>query len=141
MKLITRQSLVEDVAERFRAQYNDRMDKVSMHGQKTTYKEMHESLCAVTTEDEVVNIIGNRAWTFIACSECGVESGTAIQLGDHYHDEEDQILLCIPCIEKALALACEAKYTLKPGDQILHPDCSGGPLVHVKTGESMLKSG
>lgn len=99
MKLITKQQLIESAADRYYQQYSQY--------KLETWIDHHARITAATTEDEIADIIGNRAWTHIPCDECDTDVDIAVQLGNEPDYDSHTATLCIPCIEKALLLARE----------------------------------
>lgn len=105
MKLITKQSLVDSAASRYYERNKDRMDTQVCLMDSRTHGQVHAQLCEAATGVEIEIVVGHPYLTWVACDECNTHADTVVQVvgeGEHCVSH-----LCIPCIEKALALARE----------------------------------
>lgn len=55
------------------------------------------------TEENIAEVIGNKSWTQLECSECGEDSNSVITMSV----EEYGMYLCKSCLRKALELLGE----------------------------------
>ena len=93
MEIITKRSLILDVADRWKSQYPDGKDGI--------YEKLMD-LKISATEDDVALIIGNSSWTEINCDECGRSVDAAAQVGQEPDYESRTAIVCFPCLEIAV---------------------------------------
>lgn len=102
-KYPTEAEQVSSVAERFDKQYFDKMDLILYDGSTPAQisKKLH-GLTSTSTARDVEEIVGNKSWIVEprACTECGEATYKLVVLGD----DEDDVLLCKSCLEKALRM-------------------------------------
>lgn len=100
MKLITRQTLSNEVAERWAKQYED-----GRYGQdKIDILEKLRKLGNSPNPDTVDAIIGNKSWTRTNCHECGQCNIDVVELGENPDYESHTASICKKCLEKAMRL-------------------------------------
>lgn len=106
MKLITKRSLIQNVAKKWREHYQPFCCSVLINGK--TKERIAEELDAIdgntATEKQVVEIIGNGSWTGLMCNECGCGPDAVIQVGEEPDYESATASLCPTCVEKAALL-------------------------------------
>lgn len=95
IKIRTKQSIIDGVAEMWKHQY----------GESNTKE--YQQLCALVspTEEQIANIIGNSSWTENECTECRKDFPIVIQIGDDPDYDSDTVWLCTECLQKALRMA------------------------------------
>lgn len=97
MILITRQSMANQAAQRWRRQYP------AGSGEPATeiyYKLL--ALGATPNPDDVDRIIGNRSWTEPGyCSECDMGAAALVMVGQEPDYESSTAYLCRECLAKA----------------------------------------
>lgn len=98
MKLITKRSLIREVAKCWRAQY-----QCYMSTERIAIAEKLDALNVETaTAEEVAKIIGNNSWCSLPpCEECEDQVAAIVSLG---LPEGDHFYICPTCLKKALAL-------------------------------------
>jgi hypothetical protein len=101
MKLVTRQSLANEAPARWAQQYQGtkQADKQAKTEALARLKlPIHPSL--------IDEIIGNTSWTTPHyCNECDGQFDYIVQVGQGSTYESQAAYLCVPCIEKTLAMA------------------------------------
>ena len=106
MKLITRQTLANEAAERYRASYQH----TSYWGAPWNRENKHAELVALgdtPNPDDVDRIMGNNSWTAVpACSCCGKEGLEQLVGMQDYNDEPGATIgtVCPDCLAWALSL-------------------------------------
>lgn len=113
MKIITKESKIASVADRWKKQYShgDKWDTY-LHSRGRTAREIWKQLKSLrpgSSEDDIQEIIGNRSWTSIECDECGMECDLVVRLGRDLDYAEHTAEICIPCLERARQIAKESK--------------------------------
>lgn len=104
MKLLDEKSQINDVADRWIAQYG--------HGtycSDTRGRHVGKELLAINKESatasDVAEIIGNNSWVCEkSCSECGAESWNIVQIGEEPDYESHTANICRDCLVAAIAL-------------------------------------
>lgn len=100
MRLITKQLLADQTAERWEEQY-----RLHCHGEDKI--EILEKLKALGEHPNplvVDNIVGNSSWTRTTCHNCGTKDVDVVELGEDYDYESCTACVCKECISKSLAL-------------------------------------
>jgi hypothetical protein len=101
MRFCLSRSLIVDVARRFGNQYPaDKYASGSGHGAARAKLESLDP--ATATAAQVAEIIGNKSWSYFACSECSQYVEQAVEFGDGY---EACLTLCPSCLRAGSALA------------------------------------
>lgn len=109
MNILRREQVCADVADRWRdTHFKDT-------GWDTSFGEMrreciHEALqglCAATPSSRAAidAAIGNESWTPIRCDECSQDAEVAVEVGEPPDYESSTVVLCVPCLTRALDLA------------------------------------
>jgi len=98
MKLLTNQSILDSVITRYAIQYKTNKRLFDGRYSDDVLRQL-KSLSPITRE-KVDEIIGNTSWTTEDCTECGMEILEAIQIDTN----EDQLILCKNCVQKAASL-------------------------------------
>ena len=105
MKLITPESLAATARQRWEKQYE--------HGDYYFVASVRAKLLSLgdnPTPSQVNEAIGNNSWTRPpSCSECGVEAGTVMELGQEPDYESNTAWLCIGCVSKAFTVITGGK--------------------------------
>jgi len=114
MKTITQRQLIQNVANKWRDQYepfkSDSPIFSERAGIKTykTKKQIADELDALdketATAQDVAAIIGNESWTRLKCDECGNEPEIVVQVGQEPDYESHTASLCVPCLKAAAGL-------------------------------------
>lgn len=76
-------------------------------GSLLTKEETYKAIVALGENpdpDAIDALIGNRSWTQVDCEECGAHSNESIGLGEDYEVGGPDVLVCRPCLRKALKL-------------------------------------
>lgn len=103
MKLITRQSLANQAAERWLRQYTYRDGDVEP-GRKDVYERLL-ALGETPEPNSVDSVIGNNSWTKPNdCSECGMNFDVVVELGEEPGYESSTVWLCFDCLLRAVEL-------------------------------------
>lgn len=103
MRLALSKPLVLTVAHRFAQQYPpDKYPSDTGHGKTRVALEALDLTTATVTQ--VVDIIGNKSWTHLTCSECDEYVEKAVQFGGAWG--ESPLTLCPGCARAGAALAC-----------------------------------
>jgi len=98
MILITKADKIKNIVKRWTRQYpNSKQDVARKLRQANP-----------TTEDEIVEIIGNRSWTDNRCQECSKDCDTLVQLGEDPDHESATANICLNCLHKAIDMANKA---------------------------------
>lgn len=105
MRLITRQDILNDVAEVWKKNYYcERTDKWSaLSGLNFNNKELiYYKLLALNnpTKQQVDEIIGNNSWTKNECYFCSEDRENLIEFG--YDIEGNDVRICLICIKTGL---------------------------------------
>lgn len=98
MKLITKQSLIDTIADRWDAQFSIDQDPKSISYKLRVLKS--------PTVDKINSIIGNDSWTTepIWCNECDTAVPVAVEVGEDYDMESATATLCLSCLFKGVEL-------------------------------------
>ena len=96
MKLITQRDKIKNILVRWDYQYPN--PGLYAKGAATRHALSQLDLEIATPED-IAKIIGNCTWTTLTCDECVERVLEVVEIGD-----TDSILLCKPCLKKALEL-------------------------------------
>ena len=112
MKLITERTQIREVAALWRKQYPQPRRTIDIAGDKI-HNEIAGKLDALDVEAataaDVAAIIGNTSWCHQSrCDECNRFFPAAIQVGEEPDYESSTAILCLECLEKALALVRQA---------------------------------
>jgi hypothetical protein len=104
MRVITKRSLIRQVAAHWKAQYS--------HGEPKAFVGVGERLAALDPETATVGdvsaIIGHDGWTRNRCDECKFDSMLVVELGEEPDYESSTARICWSCIQKAVAMSLEA---------------------------------
>ena len=107
MKLITRQSKANKVAQKWKESYFHPVAKHWQYG-ATKKEEIYNALVALGKTPniyEVNKIIGNGTWTKQeACDECGESFDKVVRFGRYDKPESHQPQMCLSCLQKAVSL-------------------------------------
>lgn len=107
MKKITRQTLANDVAERWHRQYPGDTG-YDIDGARSGIGGQLVKLGSNPNPDDVERIVRNTSWTTITCGECGEKKPDVImELGEEPDYESSTAYICVDCLKKALKLATE----------------------------------
>lgn len=103
--VMTRQSLANSAADRFRATYSPHQ----VHGTREKQSAL-DALWPDPTPDAVDAIIGNTYWTTADCDGCGKSVEAAVQVGEtaEPYERTRTACLCASCLRAALAALEEA---------------------------------
>ena len=108
MKIITRQMLADQAAQKWYQQYANSSWWLSSNKRAT-----HEALLALGEHpkpEDVDRVIGNGSWTNLSCHECGNgRVDCVVEVGEPPDYESRTAQLCLDCIDKITALAAEAR--------------------------------
>jgi hypothetical protein len=105
MEIITKQSIIANVAEAFKDQYYSKgWSTRCAFRSEYTYEQIYHKLLEAKTEEDVSSAIGNDSWTRNKCHECGLDCDTVIVLGEEPDYESNTAQICPSCIKKAVDL-------------------------------------
>ena len=107
MKVITKQSLINSAAARWKHQYYDGnkwtyLTKTGPH-RRDTYMAL-KALKSDATEEDVIKITGNNSWTCLICSECGRDVDKLVEVGQKPDYNSNTAYLCVFCLLSAVTL-------------------------------------
>lgn len=113
MEVITKQQLINTVAERFKGQYFRAgwRDASFFRHRGTSPKLVHEQLVELgddATGEQVAEIIGNSGWTRNECDECQREREVVVQLGEELSYESSTAKVCLECLARATSMCLES---------------------------------
>ena len=103
MRVITKRDMIREVAKAWRACYGLTPGRPISYGKdRAAILTQLEALDMETcTDEEVIRITGNEAWTEIRCTECDGSVSAVIEIGEEYCYESDKAHLCFECVGKA----------------------------------------
>lgn len=105
MKILDRKKLASTACERWARVYDS-----GRYGEdKLLILENLKKLGKNPTPDDVDNIIGNKTWTNLLCSECGEYKEKIIIVGQEPNYESSTAYLCNDCVRKAYNLINKEK--------------------------------
>ncbi len=112
MNLITKKEKIAKVASRWYKAYfcslrhGEWYMNSPLNRKGKTKEEIYNTLIEKKpeTEQEVIDIVGNRSWTSNCCDECGKESDILVVIGQEPNYESDTASICKNCLEKALEM-------------------------------------
>lgn len=106
MRLVLSRQKITNIADRWASQYPP--DK---YPDDTRWGQVRQKLAKLDVEtatpNDVANIIGNKSWSHVSCSECGDYGDRGVQFGD-FGDYSDSVTVCPSCLRAAAALATAA---------------------------------
>lgn len=105
-RLITRRSVMADVAARWKEQYSrpDGWTVTHTGPSEAVYAKLRALNPGTASRDDFANIIGNNSWTSIICTACGRDVDEAVEVGEPPDYESHTATLCRPCLQEAIAL-------------------------------------
>lgn len=104
MRLITRESLVETVADRWYSCYYDKRKQDWRYGDdKRVIYEKLKDLGPNASADAVDAAIGNSSWTSCRCDECDNEVEAVMEVGQEPDYESSTAKICLSCVKYALS--------------------------------------
>jgi hypothetical protein len=111
MLLITKRSLVQTAAERFREAHTRRGHWLpSRDGSRP--EEIYARLKALPPtagEEDVCAIIGDDRYTANICDECHQERDVTVLMAIEIHHATDAVALCLACLNEAIQLVNNAE--------------------------------
>lgn len=99
MNVMTKQYLIDSICPTWKQQYCISGKWVYGHDKEVKYYKLL-NLGDKKTEENIAEVIGNKSWTRLECSECGEDSNSVITMSV----EEYGMYLCKSCLRKALEL-------------------------------------
>lgn len=101
MKAITTRGEILTVVERWENQYRHTTDE-----RKIEILRRLKELDLTSVDRSIVDqIIGNESWASIRCHECGEYVTSAVQLWEEPDYESSTAVICVLCLQKALAMS------------------------------------
>ena len=110
MRLITKESLIATAAHRWREAHQRRGQWLHSAAIPDS-QEMYQRLLALPDnagEEQITALVGDNRWTQNICHECGEDAGITVAVGAEIHHPTDTSIVCLTCLEQALALATSA---------------------------------
>jgi hypothetical protein len=107
MRVITKQTLIATVAERFRDTHQRRgewMANADGYDAPAIYARL-VALPAKTSEKEIAHLIGDNRYTENICDECGEDCAVTVLLGEENHHPTDMTAVCLDCLKQARRIA------------------------------------
>lgn len=92
MKLLTKQDILNTVAERWKYQYYTK-DGWKYSGKDSVYDKL-EALGDNPKATDIDRVIGNSSWTYLTCQTCNREVDAVVIVG------ECEIYTCKKCVKK-----------------------------------------
>jgi len=100
MRIITRQSLANKVAERWAGQYKGGAYGADKHDKLKKLRALGDA----PNPNDIDLVIGNNSWTRTSCHECGKDNIDVVEIGQDPDYESYTADICKPCLEKALGI-------------------------------------
>lgn len=106
MRLLTRKGQAEATAVRWKEQYcHGGTWSLSGHADGTEGSEStYRCLLEMERTPERVESFLNSSWVMVYCDECGAKPEAVVELGDEPDYGSSTARVCLPCIQKAVAL-------------------------------------
>lgn len=103
LKLITRQSLANNVAEHWKKVYlyENEWSFIAIGSSEEIYNKL-VALPKPVDPDEVDRIIGNPSWTGVTCDNCG-KTASVVTVGQEPDYDSSTANVCQECLRNALA--------------------------------------
>jgi hypothetical protein len=115
MRIITRQTLANNVAQKWKEQYYSEMTKKWIKspyfgGSEIIYKKLL-SLGKNPNPDNVDEVIGNGSWTKVhGCCECGKSDlPLVVEIGEELDYESSTTWICFDCLRMAYEMVKDIK--------------------------------
>ena len=111
MRLISKDRLIATVAQRWRDAHQRRgqwLPATSGPDPQQVYRLLME-LPQDAGEAQVTAIAGDGRWTQNICHECGEDADITVAVGAELHHPTDTSVVCLSCLQQALALATPAE--------------------------------
>jgi hypothetical protein len=107
MRVITKQSLLATVAERYRETYQRRGEwlPTAEGSQAAGIFAQLTALPPEPSEAAITAIIGDNRWTENICNECGEDRAVTVLLGEEPHHPTDALAICTDCLKQAKRIA------------------------------------
>lgn len=115
-RLLRWQDKIEDVADRWRRQYQRNDDGggirwngiIDARGSEAIWREL-TALPATATYQDVDRVIGTQGWATFWCDVCHDYVPEAVQIGDEPDYESDTVTLCLACYDTMIAQIAESR--------------------------------
>lgn len=103
MKLVTKRSTIEGVADRWEKQYQSYLKAGDdRYGDKRAVLDRLRKLdLSSCPEDDVIDAIGNNSWTLVDCQGCGGDHDRVVIMS-YESDAGYPIQFCIACLDEAI---------------------------------------
>jgi hypothetical protein len=111
MLAITKRSLINTIAERWRETYQRHgrwQPTADGRPSEEVYRAL-QALPATAGEDDIAAITGDHRFTRNICDECGRDRPTVVGLATEPHHATDTTYICLDCLEQAVDLAKSAQ--------------------------------
>jgi hypothetical protein len=107
MRVISKQTLIATVAERFRADHQRRGEwqPTAEGGDASAIYTQLMAFSHAPTEETITAAIGDNRWTENICDECGEDREITIILAEEIHHPTDAVAICPTCLKQAARLA------------------------------------
>lgn len=106
MKLITRQQLANEAAERWKSQYYRDGKWLSLDNAEGTYSKL-VALGPTPSPNAVDSVVGNDTWTHELCDSCAEKAGEFIAIDQSF--EDDTLAICRNCAEMIVGLFADGE--------------------------------
>lgn len=107
MRVITKQSLIATVAERYREAHQRRGEwlPTAEGSQAAAIYAQLAALPTNATEETIIATLGDNRWTVNLCDECGEDRPVTVILAEEDHHATDAVAICTDCLKKAKRIA------------------------------------
>jgi hypothetical protein len=107
MRVVTKQTLIATIAERFREANQVRGEwlPAAYNGNAPAIYAQLSALPPKATEADIIAITGDNRWTENICAECGEDSEVTVYLGEEPHHAANMTAICLSCLKQAKRLA------------------------------------
>ena len=102
MKVITKRTLIREIAKKWNAQFFYGPLEGDTTGDKLSALDVETA-----SVEDIVQIIGTTVWTDLSCSECGKSVDLVIQVGEEPDWETQTAYLCEACVKNTFNLLNE----------------------------------
>ena len=107
MRVMTKQTLITTVAERYRDahQRNGEWTPSAIGSDAPAIYAQLAALPADASEDAIATLIGDNRLTANFCDECGEDRAVTVLLGEEIHHPTDIMAICPDCLKQAKRIA------------------------------------
>ena len=105
MNLITKSDILKSLPNRYKGQYMTNQQIFDGRWSDDIFSLLKSE--NPLTEDRANEIL-NPSWTSLKCDECGRQVQAVVQLGEEPDYESATAIICIPCLNEAIALTIKS---------------------------------